>query len=234
MTHTEKHEQRPAGLGFAARASPSGWPVSGHRRRPPAAGALAAAGVLDGRIAHRGASRHARWCAQWARCSRQGGRRRPRWHDGLRRRRSGRRKGRPRASTLPLRRAATDAARDGVHFVVDSGWRSAAYQEELLHEAVLKYGSEAEAARWVATPSTSAHVSGARSRHRRYRRRRVAVRARRRVRPVPDLRQRAVALRAAPGGHRSRLPGDVRQPDEGSTAASAMSAFGTEPESHIA
>ena len=59
-----------------------------------------------------------------------------------------------------LRQAATDAAGDGVEFVVDSGWRSPAYQEQLLHEAVLKYGSEAEAARWVATPDTSAHVSG--------------------------------------------------------------------------
>jgi zinc D-Ala-D-Ala carboxypeptidase len=59
-----------------------------------------------------------------------------------------------------LRQAATDAADDGVEFVVDSGWRSPAYQEQLLHEAVLKYGSEVEAARWVATPSTSAHVSG--------------------------------------------------------------------------
>jgi D-alanyl-D-alanine carboxypeptidase len=59
-----------------------------------------------------------------------------------------------------LRQAATDAADDGVEFVVDSGWRSPAYQEQLLHEAVLKYGSEAEAARWVATGSTSAHVSG--------------------------------------------------------------------------
>ena len=59
-----------------------------------------------------------------------------------------------------LRRAATDAADEGVEFVVDSGWRSAAYQEHLLREAVLRYGSEAEAARWVATPSTSAHVAG--------------------------------------------------------------------------
>ena len=45
--------------------------------------------------------------------------------------------------------------------MVDSGWRSPAYQERLLHEAVWKYGSEEEAARWVATPNTSAHVSGA-------------------------------------------------------------------------
>ncbi len=59
-----------------------------------------------------------------------------------------------------LRRAATDAADDGVELHVDSGWRSPQYQERLLHEAVSKYGSEEEAARWVATPATSAHVSG--------------------------------------------------------------------------
>jgi zinc D-Ala-D-Ala carboxypeptidase len=59
-----------------------------------------------------------------------------------------------------LRQAATDAADDGVEFFVDSGWRSPAYQEQLLREAVLNYGSEDEAARWVATPNTSAHVSG--------------------------------------------------------------------------
>jgi D-alanyl-D-alanine carboxypeptidase len=59
-----------------------------------------------------------------------------------------------------LRRAATDAADDGVEFYVNSGWRSPEYEEQLLHEAVSKYGSEAEAARWVATPNTSAHVSG--------------------------------------------------------------------------
>ena len=59
-----------------------------------------------------------------------------------------------------LRRAAIDAAGDGVGLVVDSGWRSPDYQEHLLHDAVTKYGSEEEAARWVATPNTSAHVSG--------------------------------------------------------------------------
>jgi LAS superfamily LD-carboxypeptidase LdcB len=59
-----------------------------------------------------------------------------------------------------LRRAAIAAADDGVAFVVDSGWRSPAYQERLLREAVARYGSEAEAARWVATADTSAHVSG--------------------------------------------------------------------------
>ena len=59
-----------------------------------------------------------------------------------------------------LRRAAKDAAADGVDFQVNSGWRSSDYQEQLLREAVSEYGSEAEAARWVATPRTSAHVSG--------------------------------------------------------------------------
>jgi zinc D-Ala-D-Ala carboxypeptidase len=59
-----------------------------------------------------------------------------------------------------LRRAATEAAEDGVEFQVNSGWRSPEYQEQLLREAVSEYGSEREAARWVATPDTSAHVSG--------------------------------------------------------------------------
>jgi D-alanyl-D-alanine carboxypeptidase len=59
-----------------------------------------------------------------------------------------------------LRRAATDAARDGVEFFVDSGWRSPEYQRQLFREAVSKYGSEEEAGRWVATPNTSPHVSG--------------------------------------------------------------------------
>jgi zinc D-Ala-D-Ala carboxypeptidase len=59
-----------------------------------------------------------------------------------------------------LRRAATDAAGDGVDVLVNSGWRSPAYQERLLRAAVSKYGTAAKAARWVGTPKTSAHVSG--------------------------------------------------------------------------
>jgi D-alanyl-D-alanine carboxypeptidase len=59
-----------------------------------------------------------------------------------------------------LRRAATDAANDGVAVFVESGWRSPNYQEALLRQAVSTYGSEAAAARWVATPITSPHVSG--------------------------------------------------------------------------
>jgi D-alanyl-D-alanine carboxypeptidase len=59
-----------------------------------------------------------------------------------------------------LRQAATKAASDGVEFLVDSGWRSRDYQKQMLREAILKYGSEAQAARWVAAPNASAHVSG--------------------------------------------------------------------------
>jgi D-alanyl-D-alanine carboxypeptidase len=59
-----------------------------------------------------------------------------------------------------LRQAATDAADDGVEFHVTSGWRSPEYQEHLLREAISEYGSEEEAARWVATADTSLHVSG--------------------------------------------------------------------------
>jgi D-alanyl-D-alanine carboxypeptidase len=59
-----------------------------------------------------------------------------------------------------VRQAATDAADDGVELVVDSGWRSPQYQQQLLQQAVSKYGSKEQAARWVATPNTSAHVSG--------------------------------------------------------------------------
>lgn len=59
-----------------------------------------------------------------------------------------------------LRRAAREAARDGVEFVVNSGWRSPEYQDQLLRKAIARYGSEAEAARWVATAKTSPHVSG--------------------------------------------------------------------------
>lgn len=59
-----------------------------------------------------------------------------------------------------LRAAASDAGRRDVVFNVNSGWRSPDYQDQLLRDAVAEYGSEAEAARWVATADTSPHVSG--------------------------------------------------------------------------
>jgi hypothetical protein len=59
-----------------------------------------------------------------------------------------------------LRRAARDAAADGVDMVVNGGWRSRAHQTRLRRDAVARYGSAQEAARWVAPPDASAHVSG--------------------------------------------------------------------------
>jgi hypothetical protein len=61
---------------------------------------------------------------------------------------------------LALRETASDAADEGIEFHVTSGWRAPEYQNRLLREAVAQYGSAAEAARWVATVDTSAHVSG--------------------------------------------------------------------------
>lgn len=59
-----------------------------------------------------------------------------------------------------LQRAASDAEDDGVTFLVNSGWRSPALQEQMLLDAIVQYGSEDEARRWVATPETSEHVTG--------------------------------------------------------------------------
>jgi LAS superfamily LD-carboxypeptidase LdcB len=64
------------------------------------------------------------------------------------------------ALTNALRSATTDAADEGTRIYVNSGWRSARYQTQLLREAVAEYGSVEEAARWVATARTSPHVSG--------------------------------------------------------------------------
>ena len=59
-----------------------------------------------------------------------------------------------------LRQAARDAAKYKVEIVVNSGWRSPGYQERLFRQAVSQYGSKEKASRWVATASTSSHVSG--------------------------------------------------------------------------
>ena len=59
-----------------------------------------------------------------------------------------------------VRQAATAAADDEIEIFVNGGWRSPEYQEHLRREAVTKYGSDKQAARWVATADTSPHVSG--------------------------------------------------------------------------
>ena len=67
---------------------------------------------------------------------------------------------------------------------------------------------------------------GGRGRHRALRCHGVAVRARRRVRAVPDLQQRTLALRTAPRSHRSRLPSHVRRPYARSKDAAVTSTLG--------
>jgi LAS superfamily LD-carboxypeptidase LdcB len=59
-----------------------------------------------------------------------------------------------------LRQAAQAAAPDQVTFVVNSGWRTPAYQQQLFDDAVRQYGSAGQAAQWVAPPDKSLHVSG--------------------------------------------------------------------------
>lgn len=51
-----------------------------------------------------------------------------------------------------LRASASEAHRDGVDVVVNSGWRSRKFQQWLLDRATDRYGSRAEARRWVDTP----------------------------------------------------------------------------------
>jgi LAS superfamily LD-carboxypeptidase LdcB len=59
-----------------------------------------------------------------------------------------------------LRQATETAAQSGHRLEVTSGWRSFAYQEQLRRTAIASYGSVDEAARWVADPSESSHVTG--------------------------------------------------------------------------
>jgi zinc D-Ala-D-Ala carboxypeptidase len=49
---------------------------------------------------------------------------------------------------------------DGVEIIPISGFRSSKYQETLFQRAVVKYGSEDAAVRWVARPGRSEHQTG--------------------------------------------------------------------------
>jgi D-alanyl-D-alanine carboxypeptidase len=69
------------------------------------------------------------------------------------------------ANLEPALRAAMQAAaraaiNDDVEFVVTSGWRSADYQQKLLDDAILEYGSVEAAGEFVLSPDDSAHVTG--------------------------------------------------------------------------
>jgi D-alanyl-D-alanine carboxypeptidase len=49
---------------------------------------------------------------------------------------------------------------EGVEIIPISGFRSSEYQETLFQRAVIKYGSEDAAVRWVARPGRSEHQTG--------------------------------------------------------------------------
>ena len=136
--------------------------------RLPVAGVLVLGGVLrgvlvlDGHTPPVGAVRneHPRSSPRAPRCAWRGRRCRPRRHDGLRRRRfrawptSIQRSSVPCAEPQRMPRttgSSSSSTAAGVPRSTRSNYSS---------EAVSKYGSEEEAARWVATPTTSAHVSG--------------------------------------------------------------------------
>ncbi|WP_222593221.1 D-alanyl-D-alanine carboxypeptidase family protein [Cellulomonas composti] len=57
-------------------------------------------------------------------------------------------------------RAQDAAAADGVDLTLTSGRRTAAEQQQLVDDALARYGSVREAHRWVLPPESSAHVQG--------------------------------------------------------------------------
>ncbi|HWD01186.1 MAG TPA: D-alanyl-D-alanine carboxypeptidase family protein [Amycolatopsis sp.] len=95
-------------------------------------------------------------------------------------------------------RAATDLRRQrGTVVTVTSGWRSAEYQERLLEEGVRKYGSLEKARQYVNTPEKSTHVTGKAVDPGPTAADDSLIRHAPPLRALPDLRQRAVALRTA-------------------------------------
>lgn len=58
-----------------------------------------------------------------------------------------------------VRKATAAAAEDGIELRITSGWRSTAYQQRLLDEAIATYG-ERGARQLVQTPDRSRHVTG--------------------------------------------------------------------------
>lgn len=64
------------------------------------------------------------------------------------------------ALLLAVQQATTAAAADGVTMTITSGWRSLAFQQQLLDDAIATYGSVAAARQYVQTPERSRHVLG--------------------------------------------------------------------------
>lgn len=64
------------------------------------------------------------------------------------------------AAAAAFRRAFADAWAAGLAPEIRSAWRSEQWQQILFDRAVARYGSRAEASRWVLSPARSAHVKG--------------------------------------------------------------------------
>jgi hypothetical protein len=64
------------------------------------------------------------------------------------------------AAAAAFKRAFADARADGLTPQIRSAWRSAEWQQILFDRAVTRYGSRAEASKWVLSPAKSAHVKG--------------------------------------------------------------------------
>jgi D-alanyl-D-alanine carboxypeptidase len=59
-----------------------------------------------------------------------------------------------------VQQAETAMKDDGIRMQVTTGWRSKKYQQQLLDDAIRKYGSREKALKWVADPDESHHVTG--------------------------------------------------------------------------
>jgi LAS superfamily LD-carboxypeptidase LdcB len=59
-----------------------------------------------------------------------------------------------------VQQAANAAAADGITMTITSGWRSPEFQQQLLDDAIVTYGSISTARQYVQTPEHSKHVLG--------------------------------------------------------------------------
>jgi hypothetical protein len=64
------------------------------------------------------------------------------------------------SAAAAFKHAFVDARAAGLSPEIRSAWRSEQWQQVLFDRAVAKYGSRAEASKWVLSPATSAHVKG--------------------------------------------------------------------------
>lgn len=64
------------------------------------------------------------------------------------------------SAAAAFERAFDEARSDGLAPEIRSAWRSERWQQVLFDRAVTRYGSTAEASKWVLAPERSAHVKG--------------------------------------------------------------------------